>query len=98
MFKKIWESKDGTADISNNFGSASLLEKATTLSKADTLELCQLMVDMKLKADAVYLDVHASAKVFMDTFVSDPNCSLQDLRILLMPGSTLKIIKMSYMQ
>eukprot|EP00957_Ditylum_brightwellii_P049843 3778849-Ditylum_brightwellii.AAC.1 len=68
------------ADINNNVGSASLPEKAVTLSKADTLELCQLVADVKLKADGVYLDVHASAKVFKDTFVSDPNCSPQDLQ------------------
>eukprot|EP00957_Ditylum_brightwellii_P104768 7985528-Ditylum_brightwellii.AAC.1 len=40
-----------------------------TLSKAYTLKLCQLMADVKLKADSVYLDVHASAKVFKDTFI-----------------------------
>eukprot|EP00957_Ditylum_brightwellii_P087406 6653286-Ditylum_brightwellii.AAC.1 len=43
MLKKVWKGKDGNA---------SLPEKAMTLSKADTLEFCHLMADVKLKADA----------------------------------------------
>eukprot|EP00957_Ditylum_brightwellii_P029133 2201540-Ditylum_brightwellii.AAC.1 len=72
MLKKVWEGKDEKYSSDE--------KKATTLSNADTLELCQLMADVKFKVDTVYLDVHASLKVFKDTFMSDPNCSPQDLQ------------------
>eukprot|EP00957_Ditylum_brightwellii_P113174 8630692-Ditylum_brightwellii.AAC.1 len=70
------------ADINNNVESASLPEKAKTLSKADTLELCQLMADVKLKANGVLLDVNRAATVFKNTFVSDPECGPQDLQTM----------------
>eukprot|EP00957_Ditylum_brightwellii_P019005 1430537-Ditylum_brightwellii.AAC.1 len=67
------------ADINNNVGSASLPGKVKTLDKEDTFDLCQLMADVKLKANGVLLDTNHDATVFKDTFVSDPDCGPQDL-------------------
>eukprot|EP00957_Ditylum_brightwellii_P208198 15356268-Ditylum_brightwellii.AAC.1 len=36
------------------------------------------MADVKVKANGVLLDVNCAATVFKDTFVSDPECAVDD--------------------
>ena len=70
------------ADIINDVGSASLAQKDKQVSAEACDELCNLMEQVKLKADESGVDAAGKARVFEKSFVSDGNLSHTDFELM----------------